>query len=72
MANSTILHEQQEAVLTAQSNLRNPPEWAILERQEEEEIKRNQQLRQAKLTDNSQNRTMTPETTETRTATNYG
>jgi len=52
VANTTVLREQQE-VPTAQNAFRTPPEWELLERQEEEN-KRNEQSRQ--LTDNSRNR----------------
>ena len=52
MANLTVLHKQQEEVPTAQNSFRRPPEWELLERQEEED-KRHEQLRQVQLTDNS-------------------
>ena len=54
-ANSTVLHEQQEAIPTTQSSFLTPPEWKLLERQEEED-KRNEQSRLVHLTDNSRNR----------------
>jgi len=53
VANSTALHKQQEEVPTASNSFRRPPEWELIERQEEED-KRNEQSKQ--LTDNSRNR----------------
>ena len=52
VANSTALHKQQEEVPTASNIFRRPPEWELIERQEED--KRNEQSKQ--LTDNSRNR----------------
>ncbi len=52
MANSTVLHKQQEEVPTAQNSFRRPPEWELIERQEEDN-KKYEQSRQVQLTDNS-------------------
>jgi len=51
VANSTVL-QQQEEVPTAQNSFRTPPEWELLERQEEDN-KKYEQSRQVQLTDNS-------------------